>query len=137
MTADLEDAEAALARALKVRADQHRYIAEAQRELAARRSILPSIDEDVARARARLDAARGATPTYPTHAERRAVQREVDMAIHAARFPGKALADASVPHRFSGDQFAHECWVGQLHDGGVCGFQLGTEGITDDLHARS
>ncbi|MBN9214719.1 MAG: hypothetical protein J0J04_07885 [Microbacterium sp.] len=136
MTADLEDAEAAFAHALKVRADQHRYIAEAQRELTARRSILPSIDEDVARARARLDAARGAPSPYPAHAERRAVQREVDMALHAARFPGRALADASVPHRFSGDLFAHECWVGQLHDGGVCGFQTGPEGITDELHDR-
>lgn len=129
-------AAAAYEKALAHRAEQHRYIAQAQREVAARRSILPNLESDVERARVRLAVAQGLTAAYPTSAAHRDAQREVELAQHAARYPNRALADASLPHHFSGNIFGDECWVGQLHDGGACGFRPGPEGISDDTHVR-
>lgn len=117
----VDEAERAYERALEHRAAQHRYVAQAQRELAARRAILPDLDIEVACARANLDSARGMTSPWPGREHQRQARSEVDRAIHAARYPGPALADPRDHHRYSGDMCGAECWVGQLHERGVCG----------------
>lgn len=58
------------------------------------------------------------------------------MTQHAARHPAHALADPDWPHRYSGNIFGDECWVGQLTDAGPCGFRPGPDGITDEAHVR-
>lgn len=117
----VDEAERAFEHALERRASQHRYIAEAQREIAARRAILPDLDLDVARAGANLDSARGAKASWPGRDQQRQVRSDVDRAIHSARLPADALSDPRLTHRYSGDLYGSECWAGQLHEQGACG----------------
>lgn len=126
------DAELELAYTLKARDDQHRHIAAAQRELAGRRAILASLDDQVARARRRVAALTG-TSTTDLGPSRTVVQRTVDLELHAAHHADAACTDPRTPHAYSGDPRGVECWAGQLL-GAVCGFQAPDGYDLDGVH---
>ena len=87
---DLEQAEVYYEKQRKALADQHRYIAQGQLEVAGRMAILPDMISEERRARAILEAARGREVDWtPIRAEHDAARAEVEATLAEIRVAGR------------------------------------------------